>query len=146
MRVQALRQKREAIEAAANQHAWARHLTEQSVLGVVDPATGPLQTASAKVAPVATRVRAPAACVDRRVADNLAENVANSHDTAFETWLSAQPWNLGSAESGETDLRELGREVMAKSHLPSRELPANRRESPERAGYGCHIDGETAST
>src|ERR1700709_2163894 len=37
MRVQALRQKREAIEAAANQDAWTQHVAERSMLVVTDP-------------------------------------------------------------------------------------------------------------
>src|ERR1700712_4365834 len=36
MRVQALRQKREAVEGAAHEDAWALHMAEQSMLGVVD--------------------------------------------------------------------------------------------------------------
>src|SRR5450432_4427897 len=40
MRVQALRQKREAIDGAANQDAWALHVAERSMLGVVDPDAG----------------------------------------------------------------------------------------------------------
>src|SRR3978361_606807 len=34
MRMQALRRKREAIEDAANQDAWAQHIAERSMLGV----------------------------------------------------------------------------------------------------------------
>src|SRR5450432_3425432 len=40
MRVQALRQKREAIEGAADDDAWALHIAERSMLRVVDPAAG----------------------------------------------------------------------------------------------------------
>ena len=36
MRVQAVRQKREATEGAANQDAWTRHATERSMLEVAD--------------------------------------------------------------------------------------------------------------
>ena len=45
MRTQALRQKREAIDGAANQDAWAQHIAERSMLGVVDPDAGPQQAA-----------------------------------------------------------------------------------------------------
>src|SRR5476649_568933 len=45
MRVQALRQKREAIEGAANADAWTLHVAERSMLGVVDPDAGPLEAA-----------------------------------------------------------------------------------------------------
>jgi hypothetical protein len=65
MRVQAVRQKREAIDGAANQDAWALHAAERSMLGVVDPDAGPQQAARPKVAPVAARVEAPAADVDQ---------------------------------------------------------------------------------
>ena len=37
MRVQAVRQKREAIEGAANQDAWTLHVAERSMLKVADP-------------------------------------------------------------------------------------------------------------
>src|SRR5450432_4784782 len=40
MRVQALRQKREAIEGAANRDARVQHVAERSMLGVVDPDAG----------------------------------------------------------------------------------------------------------
>src|SRR3984885_11193911 len=63
MRVQALRQKREAIEGAANADAWAQHIAEQSMLLVADPDSGPQQPARPQVPPVATRVDPPATCV-----------------------------------------------------------------------------------
>jgi hypothetical protein len=50
MRVQALRQKREAIEGAANQDAWALHVAERSMVGVVAPDAGPPQPAWPDVA------------------------------------------------------------------------------------------------
>src|SRR5476651_1715132 len=53
MRVQALRQKREAIEGAANADAWTHHVAEQSMLAVVDADAGPLEAAGPKVAPAA---------------------------------------------------------------------------------------------
>jgi hypothetical protein len=133
MRVQALRQKREAIDGAANQDAWAQHIAERSMLGVTDPDVGPQQAALPKVPPVATRVAAPAACADQRVAENISENEAGSQDVAFETWLNEQPWNRGSRGSGKTGLRDVLREAMAESHLARRQLPADGRESPGRA-------------
>jgi hypothetical protein len=134
MRVQALRQKREAIDGAANQDAWALHVAERSMLAVVDADAGPLEAARPKVAPVA----APAACVDQRIEDYVSEDEANSQDAAFETWLSAQPWKQVSTGSGEMDPREVVREAVAKSRLANsrlagRELPANGRESLWRA-------------
>jgi hypothetical protein len=133
MRVQALRQKREAIDGAANQDAWAQHVAERSMLLVTDPNAGPQQAARPKGPPVATRVEAPAAGVDQRVADNISENATNSQDAAFETWLSEQSWNLGSRGSDETGLREVLHEAMAESHLAGRQLPADGRESAGRA-------------
>jgi hypothetical protein len=131
MRVQALRHKREKIHDAVNQDVWALHIAEQSMLQVVDPASELPDAAWAKVAPVATQVEAPAACVDQGVADKVSETETNSQDAAFETMLSEQPRNaLGPAE---TDLRQVVRQVMAKSRSGSRELPANGRESPGRA-------------
>ena len=45
MRVQAVRQKREAIEGAASQDAWALHVAERSMLQVADPDAGPQHAA-----------------------------------------------------------------------------------------------------
>src|SRR5476651_1250760 len=45
MRVQVLRQKREAIEGAANADAWALDVAERSMLAVVDTDAGPLEAA-----------------------------------------------------------------------------------------------------
>src|SRR5450432_642955 len=71
LRVQALRHRREAIDGAANDDAWALHMAERSMLGVVDPGAGPHQAAWPKVAPVAAPVEAPAADVEDRIADNV---------------------------------------------------------------------------
>jgi len=136
MRVQALRQKREAITEAANEDAWALHVAERSMLGIVDSDAELLGAAWPKVTPVATQVEAPAACVDQKVADNASETGTNSQDTAFETMLSEQPRNApGPAE---TDLRAVMRQAMAKSRSAksrsgSRELPVNGRERLGRA-------------
>src|SRR5471030_654932 len=113
MRVQALRHKREAIDGAANADARALRMAERSMLAVVDSDAEPLEAAGPKVAPVA----APAACVDPRIDEDVSEDEANSHDVAFETWLSAQPWNHVSTGSGEMDPRAVLREAVAKSRL-----------------------------
>jgi hypothetical protein len=130
MRVQAVRQKREAIEGSASQDAWALHVAEQSMLQVVDPAAEPQQ------APVAGA--APAAGLDQRIEQNVSETEANSQEMAFETWLTQQPWNLGSRGSAETGLRTVVREAIAgslsaESRLRGRELPENGRASPRMA-------------
>ena len=129
MRVQAVRQKREAIDAAANADARALHATERSMLIVVDPNATALKAASPKAAPV----EAPVARVYHRVVENVSKIGANSQDAAFETELSAQPGNLGSKASGKAGLREGVRAAMEFSRLAGRVLPANGRESPGRA-------------
>ncbi|MEA2745521.1 MAG: hypothetical protein QOG25_3892 [Acetobacteraceae bacterium] len=93
MRVQAVRHKREAIDGAANADAWAQHVAERSMLGVVDPDAGPLEAAWPGTAPMAlprgAPGRAPAACVDQRIGENVSEDKTDSQDAALETWLSA---------------------------------------------------------
>jgi hypothetical protein len=110
MRVQALRQKREAIDGAANQDAWALHIAERSMLEVLE-ADARRQEATL---PEAAPVEAPTACVDHRIEDSVSENGINSHDAAFETWLSALPWNR-APEDRETVLCEGARKAMAES-------------------------------
>ena len=87
MRVQAVRQKREAIEGAASQDAWTLHVAERSMLKVADPDAEPPQ------APVPEA--APAAGLDQRIEEYVSEENTNSQDVAFETWMSQQPWNRG---------------------------------------------------
>ena len=136
MRVQAVRQKREAAEGSANQDAWTQHVAERSMLQVVASAAGWQEAASPEAAP-AEAVRpeavrpeavrpeaARAAEVDPGIADNISENDINSHDAAFETLLSAPFWNQGAKEPGGTGLREVLREMIAKSHSAGRAMPA----------------------
>jgi hypothetical protein len=132
MRVQAVRQKRETIEGAATEDAWALHVAERSMLVVVDADAGPQQAAQPKVAPVTAPVEAQAVDVHQRIEDDVSENEINFRDAAFETWLSEQPWTQ-SRGSGETDLLEVVRAAMAKSPLTTRELLASGHESPGRA-------------
>jgi hypothetical protein len=129
MRVQAVRQKREAIDSAASQDAWTLQVAEQSMLKVADRDIERLEAARPKPAPA----EAPATWVDPRTEESISEDDTNSHDAAFETWMSEQPWNQRSNGSGETDLLEAVREAMARSSLADRELLANGRESPGRA-------------
>jgi hypothetical protein len=128
MRVQALRQKREAMDGAANADAWAQHVAERSMLEVVDPDAGPLEAARPEAAPVEAQ-----AVVEQRIEENVSDNGTNSQDAAFETWLSSQPWNRGPRASSETEVREVLRAAMAKSPLAGRELPANGGETSARA-------------
>jgi hypothetical protein len=151
MRVQALRQKREAIEGAANEDAWTQHVAERSMLWVVDPAARPLEAAPVEAVPVeampveAMPVEATAACVDQKIEEDVSDDGIESHDAAFETWLSEQPWYHGSRGSGKPNPRQAVREAMTGSRLAGQELPANGRESPRRADERGHIDREMAS-
>jgi hypothetical protein len=134
MRVQAVRQKREAIEGAATEDAWTLHVAERCMLMVVDPDAGRVEAMEPAVAPVAV----PAAGVDQRMEENVSENGVNSQDAAFETCMSGQPWNQGSGGSAETGPRGVVREAMAGSILArslerGRELSASGRESAGRA-------------
>jgi hypothetical protein len=143
MRVQALRHKRETIDGAANDDAWALHIAERSMLRVVDPAAGRVEVARPKVAPAAAPVAAPAAGVDQRIEEDVSENEMNSQNVAFETWLSAQLQDQTSERPDGDRLHEILRKAMVGSRLahsrlaisPSggRELPANGRERPARA-------------
>jgi len=134
MRVQAVRQKREAIDGAANADAWTLHVAERCMLMVVDPDAGRMEAARDAAVPVA----GPAAGVDQRIERNVSENGVNSQGAAFETCVSAQAWNQGSGGSGETGPRGVLREPMAGSILArslqrGRELSASGRESAGRA-------------
>jgi hypothetical protein len=133
MRVQALRHKREAIDGAANEDAWVQHIAERSMLVVADPDAGPRQAASPGGAPATLPQAPPAALGNQRTEDNVSLDEINSQDTAFETWLSEQPWNQGSKGSGETGLHQVVRKSIAMSRLADRQPPANGRESPGRA-------------
>ena len=101
-----------SIDAAANEDAWALHVAERSMLGVVYPDRGKPEAAQPKAAPRATPVEAPAASLGQE--DNVSEQETDSQAAAFETWLSEQPWNTRGP--GETELHKVVREAMALSH------------------------------
>jgi hypothetical protein len=125
MRVQALRHKREAMDGAANQDAWAQYIAERSMLLVTDPDAGPQQAALPKAPPVATQVAAPAACVDRMPENAISGNEANSQDAAFETWLGAQFRGRGGGPPDGNRLHEIVRQAMAEPGPASRALPVD---------------------
>ena len=142
MRVQAVRQKREAIDGASTEDAWTAHVAEQSMLKVVDPDARGMEAAQPGAAPGVAPIGAPATCVDQRTERNVSENGTNSHDAAFETSVSECPWKPGGGGSGEPGLREGVREgvrgvmagsLLAELRLRGRELPTNGRENPGRA-------------
>ena len=121
MRVQAVRQKREAIEGTASQDAWTLHVAERSMLQVTDPGSEPRQPTAPVAAPIGVPAAALAAGSDQTIKRNVTENATISQDMAFETWMSEQPWNRGSIGSGETGLRAAVRLAMADTRLRGRE-------------------------
>ena len=126
MRVQALRRKREAIEGTAKEDEWTLHIAEQSMPKVADPKPRPPEAARPKPAPVA----APMSQGSPK--KSVSENKTNSHNAAFETLMSAQPWNQRPTGSGQTGLRKRLLEATAQSSLTGWELPATGRKSPGR--------------
>jgi hypothetical protein len=142
MRVQAVRQKRQAIDGAANQDAWTQQVAEQSMLRIIDRDSERQQAASPRPAPAEVPkappaeapVAAPAPQADHTTGENVSETNTYSHDAALETWMSKQPWNPGPGKPDETGLRKRLREAMAASRLGRQELSTNARESPARTG------------
>jgi hypothetical protein len=130
MRAQAVRQKREAIEGAANQDSWTQHAAQQSMLQVADPDIERLTAAQPKAAPV----NAPAIHTGQAVENNISENETNSQGAAFETWLTAQLQDLTSVRPDGGSPHAVGREVMAESRSAGRDAPANSRETPASTG------------
>ncbi len=167
MRVQAERQKRDAIDGAANQDAWVQHIAERSMLGVMDTDSGPRDAPSPTATPPAqpeaapptwfggvpaaapedmhpawlgtTPAEPPAASEDQR---NVSKAETNSHNTAFETQLSAIHWNGVPKRLGKTGPRDVIHEFLARSRLAARESPANGLEMLGRTNDGAHIDGK----
>ena len=129
MSVQAVRQKREAIEGAASQDAWTLDVTERSMLQVADPGARLRRPAAPAAAPVA----APATDPVQRTERNVSNNETTSQNTAFETRMSAQPQNRGPIGSGETGPRPVAPEAMAGPRLRGRASSANGRESARMA-------------
>ena len=127
MRVQAVRQKREAIDGAATEDAWALHVAERSMLLVADPNAGPQKAAWPEAAPI----EAPAASADQRIEENVSENRTNSQDAAFETWLSEQLWNRGSKGSGSDKVRH--------QHRKRPEIPHPQQQRPARSAIGEQV-------
>jgi hypothetical protein len=121
MRVQAARQKRQAIDGAATEDSWTAHVAERSMLRVADLDAVRLEAAR----PTAAPAEAPAACMDQRIEEHVSEDGINSQDAAFETWLSAQFQGRGAGQPGGSRLHEVVRQAMADPRSARRELPAN---------------------
>ena len=138
MRVQALRQKREAVEGAATADAWTADVAEQSMLHVVERRAKPPEAARPGVA--------PAVGVEERIEENVSENGTNSHGVAFETRMSAHPGSQGARGSDETAVNEaMAGLVLARVRLAGRDLPANGHDGRGRADPGGNGNHETVS-
>jgi hypothetical protein len=138
MRVQAVRQKREAVGGAADQDAWTQHIAEQSMLKVADPDIERLQAApeeATRAAPEAAPAEAPVAVPtpheNQGMEGIVSENEIYSHEVAFETWMSER---LGIQGPDDTGLGKRILEAMAGSRLTGRGLSANGRQSPDSTG------------
>ena len=116
-RVQAERRKRDANPETANEDAWARHIAERSMLAVLEaqPDADPVRPHQAPVsapalaraaAPIEAKADAPAAVRVAAANEAMTENKTNSHNAAFETPLSDQNPNPGSAGSKVAHFRE----------------------------------------
>ncbi len=124
MRVQALRQKREAIEGATDQDAWAQHVAERSMTEVLNTNAGPHEAALPE-AP-------PAEGADHLQSNDVSEDGLDSHTAAFETWLITQCQGQTSEQPDAGRLHDIVRKAMAGSHLAAREFAANNPENPAR--------------
>ena len=120
MRAQAVRQKREAIDGAANQDAWAQHITEQSMLAVADPQTKP---------PAPTDP--PAARPNYQNTQTVSEIQPTSQTTTFETPLRAHLRTPRPTELAETSLRKIIRKAMTEAASPQQ--PAYGRQTTDTA-------------
>jgi hypothetical protein len=120
MRVQAVRQKREAIDGAATQDAWTLHVAEQSMLKVADPDIERLKPAR----PKAASVEAPMAHADQGIKNDIPENKTKSQDAAIETWLSAHLQDLESEPPDGDRRHEAGRETSKRSRNARQDAPA----------------------
>ena len=171
MRVQAHRQKREAIEGAANQDAWTLHVDERSMVGVVDPHAGPPQPAWPDVAPPTSLGRAPATSPDKAPATSPERAPATSPEVApaaKQTTLPEDAPAAGLDQRTEKPVSSKGtnsqdaafetwlraqmrqmrqmREVKAKPPSASRSSPANSQENPGTADCGRPVGGDSDST
>jgi hypothetical protein len=124
-RIQAARQKREAIESAANQDAWTQHIAEQSMLAVLEANAAPRQPTLPEAPPAPDEIP--------RIHKHVSEYGTNSHNAAFETQPSAELQYLPTGRPDGSRLHEVLRRAMAQSHLAGPELPVTSRESPRKA-------------
>jgi hypothetical protein len=149
MRVQAVRQKRESIEGAANQDAWTQHIAERSMLTVLDPNPGSQTLTFPERAPTAFPEPPPSpysepihpawfeplpsAHENQENQHQVPHDETNSQTEAFETWMDTLPWNQRSQGSGPPALRETIRKAMAEPPPSGPESPATGHETPGQA-------------
>jgi hypothetical protein len=123
MRVQAVRQKREATEGAANQDAWTMHVAEQSMLKVTDPDIE-------RVKPAPTKPTA--APKDQKTK----EDVSETEQAIMERFLGRCRDDAREPEPVQCDdpvISAMMRKATADLDFLNPETSANRRESPGRA-------------
>jgi hypothetical protein len=126
MRVQAVRQKREAIEDAAKEDAWTLHVAEQSMLKVTDPDIERLRPA-----PQPAPVKPPVARVNQRTKEDVSEIGQSFMERVLRRGRDSALHPAAEKDS-ETGLRE----AMANLGSLGRELPANGCESPRTEAPG----------
>jgi hypothetical protein len=125
MRVQAVRQKREAIEGAAKEDAWTQHIAEQSMLTVADKESERLAAARPHAAPT------PPA--DPTTKEKISETRPMSHNAAFETSMSEKSGNGAPKQPENPHIHAMISKAMAESGLENWDLPAKGRVAAGRA-------------
>jgi hypothetical protein len=89
MRAQAVRQKREAVEATANEDARSLHIAERSMLTAADRDFERVRAPGE--APAQAPVAAPTPSRNHTIEEDVSETNQNSHSVAFETPMSERP-------------------------------------------------------
>jgi hypothetical protein len=159
IRVQAVRRKREAIKGATDEDAWTRHVVEQSMRRVADPATERVLAASPGAAreetPAARREAAPEAASaealvapslpreNQEIAEIVSEYDLKSHDMVSETPMSEDPPNQALGMAEEMDLRRHIRAAIAELLFAGRASAAN---GPESSSGDGLVDQRTVPT
>lgn len=109
MRVQAVRQKREAIEGAATEDAWTLHIAEKSMLKVAEP-----DIKRPNPGPQPAPVEPTAAREDQNTQENASEIEQMFMDRLLRRMRDEAP-EPDVGRPNETGLPEMGREAMAVS-------------------------------
>jgi hypothetical protein len=142
MRVQAARQKREAIEGAATEDAWTLHIAEQSMLKVAEP-----HIERPNPAPRPAQAEAPVARVDHMTDENVSEIEQIFMDRLLRRMRDDAP-EPDARRSNETGPPEMGREAMATAAGRGTGKQDENTDFTD-LGHGFHrvlMDGETPQT